>query len=360
MIHCLGIKQTWSRQRLVPTSISAILSLIHFHTVLWLSPLSYPLLNYMPCIVDSLLALVTLLTLVLNTLTQLLLQGAVTQPLFRHTASLAPRWDEDFAIVLLRLGTASLEATRLAGLGNEVGGVMLAKPHTQFGTLHMDSHGVTAMVPMTDGRRPRAGFHNEVRTVKVAGADGDLWGYATWYKELERFGAGMWKIAKGLARLVWSLATGRPTAHAASPEPTTPAVPASPSPVADAYERFLNGDDVSDDGSDFEPPSRTPSPAESDSDTGGDAGEAIALYTDLASVPAASTALLLAHMAEDPAGSPLTRRRYKRLLPPYSDADERRSQVRAVAPGMFFTANVSTACGDVVWLRKRRKALRAA
>src|ERR1700735_1646403 len=123
MTHILGVNQRWSHQRLIPTAVTCILGLVHFHAVLWFSPSSYPLLNYMPCLFESLLSLVTLLTIALNALTQLLLEGAVTRPLFGHAATLLPRSDEDFSIVLLRLGAASLEATSVAGLGNEVGGV---------------------------------------------------------------------------------------------------------------------------------------------------------------------------------------------------------------------------------------------
>ncbi|TFY73074.1 hypothetical protein EWM64_g10938 [Hericium alpestre] len=61
MVHLLGVKQSWSNQRLIPTTICSVLTLIHFHSVLWLSPASYPLLNYMSCIFESLLILVTLL-----------------------------------------------------------------------------------------------------------------------------------------------------------------------------------------------------------------------------------------------------------------------------------------------------------
>jgi hypothetical protein len=34
-----------------------------------------------------------------------------------------PRWEEDCSVVITRLGTASLEATSVAGLGNEVASV---------------------------------------------------------------------------------------------------------------------------------------------------------------------------------------------------------------------------------------------
>ena len=117
MCHFLDVKRRWSRYRLIPTGICAMITLIHFNYVVLTKPSSYPLLNYLPSLLETLLLLVTLLTISLNALTQLLLEGQITRPLFGHQRSLIPKWDEDFGIVLLRLGTASLEATSVAGLG---------------------------------------------------------------------------------------------------------------------------------------------------------------------------------------------------------------------------------------------------
>src|ERR1700722_18765274 len=150
-MHILGVKQRWSYYRLVPTATTGILGLIHFHAVLWFTQSNYPLLNYMPCLFESFLALVTILAISLNALTQILLEGAVTRPPIGRPATLLPKWDEDFSIVLLRLGTASLEATSVAGLGNEVGGVSVSTainaPHTEYGTVEMGRYAVQSLSP---------------------------------------------------------------------------------------------------------------------------------------------------------------------------------------------------------------------
>lgn len=90
MIHFLGIRKRWSRQRLIPTTICSLLTLFHFNFVLFTRPSSYPLLNYLPSLLETLLLIVTLLTCALNILTQLLLEGEVRRPLFGHSRSLAP------------------------------------------------------------------------------------------------------------------------------------------------------------------------------------------------------------------------------------------------------------------------------
>src|SRR5882762_2423141 len=271
MIHMLGVSQRWSHQRLVPTSITSILSLIHFHAVLWLSPSSYPLLNYLPCLFETGLAAVTLLAITLNALTQLLLEGSITRPLFGHQATLRPKWDEDFSIVLLRLGTASLEATSVAGLGNEVGGVTLSdttvanKPHTEYGSVEMNRFGVTSISNTMEGRGRRRklkeGFSNEIKNVKASSSESELWIDSAWYRELLRFGAGVGKFGRGLWRFVWDGLRGRgrhrPDAVApahegiASLERSSDSGDESDGP--DIYDRFLQRETVTDDEEEFEP-----------------------------------------------------------------------------------------------------------
>ena len=63
MTHCLEVKQKWGRKRLIPTTICGVLSLVHFHLVVWYFPSSYPLPNIVPNFVESFLLFVTLVVL---------------------------------------------------------------------------------------------------------------------------------------------------------------------------------------------------------------------------------------------------------------------------------------------------------
>lgn len=208
MIHFLGVKKEWSKQRLIPTTLCSLISLIHFHSVFWTSPTSYPLLNYFPAFLESFLALATILACGLNALTQILLEGAITRPIFGHAESLGPKWDEDFSIVLLRLGTASLEATNVAGLGNEVGSISLSDGLDVYGdtpdssTLEITRGGVSS----SRARHGRRGFTNEVKNIKAVSNTngGDFWMSTVWYTELARFWIGVWKVIKGFWRLIKS------------------------------------------------------------------------------------------------------------------------------------------------------------
>jgi len=93
----------------------------------------------------------------------------------------------------------------------------------------------------------------------------------------------------------------------------------------DVYQRFLRGDDLSEDDEDFEPnasPPGTPSStsddeAESEDDDPSNEGasDALVLYADLSETASSSATapLLLAHMT-NPGSSPLTRRRYSHFM----------------------------------------------
>ncbi|KAF7986608.1 hypothetical protein HWV62_26396 [Athelia sp. TMB] len=344
MIHFLGIRQQWAQQRLIPTTITSALTLIHFYTVIWISPTSYPLLNYLPCIFESGLLCVTLLALGLNVLTQILLEGTISRPLFGHHETLLPKWDEDFSIVLLRMGTASLEATSVAGLGNEVGlvsvpGLDTAKAHTVYGSLEMNRLGVAAITNAVEGtgrrRKAKEGFANEIRHVRAKSNsnDGDLWMDSAWLRELTRFGASLRSFLAGLWSVVWDRIRGRSRQHThaemtghphtALSRGRTPAVD-----TPDAYERFLRGEVVSDDEDDYEPMQRSransvsDTSATSDSEEEDNAAETVDLYADLSSASASasnSAPVMLAHMT-DTSPSPLTRRRYSRLVGDASSA----------------------------------------
>ncbi|TDL24881.1 hypothetical protein BD410DRAFT_766450 [Rickenella mellea] len=352
MTHFLGIKKTWARQRLIPTGICSILTLLHFHAVLLTSPSSYPLLNYLPCLLESLLVLVTALACTLNVLTQLLLEGTISRPLFGHTRTLVPKADEDFAVVLLRLGTASLEATSVVGLGYEVGSVSVR--HTmQLGTVHSpeapsDQPSIelnrVGVVGVSHGLHRKQGFTNEIKSVKVTGMEADWWYSSAWLRELTRFGMGIVAAARGIWRLIlrrtwykWrgvdqpfdsankhttAVGARRGTMHFVAREDEEEYI----------YRRFLRGEPLSDDDDDEYDPARssrsrsqsgspersTPaSDAENENDLSSDEndpGETANLYSDLLSSPStASAPMLLAHMST-PTSSRLTRRRYSQLV----------------------------------------------
>ncbi|KAI9446566.1 hypothetical protein H4582DRAFT_1803674 [Lactarius indigo] len=353
MIHLIGVKQSWSNHRLIPTTICSMLTLIHFHSVLWLSPASYPLLNYVSCIFDSMLLLMILVAFSLNILTQLLLEGSVTRLFVGHAASLMPKWDEDFSSALLRLGIASLEATSVAGLGNEVSGITLTensdavKYQVQYGEVEMNRAGVSSITHATEdheGRRTRKeGLSNEIRHVKVGpSSQNDPMVDTTWFMECKRFGYAVARFGLGCGRMIGRILRGQPV----FPQPQPPytgqnlvvqSASASQedetedttSAQQDIYERFLSGEALSDDDEEFSPSSNLvpQHDDDNDSDTPDEEVDTLALYNDLSATTSSSATAshLLAHMT-NPEPSPLTRRRYRNLVSGQSDvADHEQS-----------------------------------
>jgi hypothetical protein len=296
-----------------------------------------------------LLLLVILLAFSLNILTQLLLEGSITRLFIGHATSLMPKWDEDFSIVLFRIGIACLDATSVAGLGNEVSCIALTdhaealKRQMQYGEAEMNRFGVSSITHTTEyhgGRRTRKdGFSNEIRRVRVGcPSQGDSMVDATWFNEFRRFGFASARFGIGVWRMVGRLLRGHPVfsrppttsggqtqnldaqsldRDEGQPNPSTP-------DQRDIYERFLSGEVLSDDDDDdFSPPTNSVPQHEDREGDGGDEGsdtpdediDTLALFRDLSAAGSSSTSapVLLAHMT-DTSSSPLTRRRYRGLV----------------------------------------------
>ncbi|KAF8517501.1 hypothetical protein BU17DRAFT_49653 [Hysterangium stoloniferum] len=334
IIQSVSIRQKWAHQRLIPTMICGIITLVHFHYVLFFSSKPYPIVNYLPSLLESLLLVIITLTVSLHVLTQLLLEGHVNGPILGHSRAFAIRWDEDFAVALLRLGTACLDATSAAGLGNEVVG--LGSTSSPDGEVELDR---ARIVDIRNGSG--GGFFNEIKRVKaVTATDGDSWIDMVWVREWGRFFAGLWSFVKGswrfIFRALWKRLRGI-TSSESHPEMAsynerrgTQSIQVDELSEETVYQSFLRGETISDDDDDYveddesqwersHSRSPTPSPFDNDMDSDWERHEAANLYADFTTsthsrAPSPSLApVLLAHVA-NAGSSPLTRRQFSRLL----------------------------------------------
>lgn len=351
MIHVLGTRKKWSRHRLVPTAICSLASLLHFNIVLLTKPTSYPLLNYLPNLLETVLLLLTFLTAFLNVATQILLEGQVTRPLFGHAASLAPKWDEDFAIVLLRLGTASLEATNVAGLGNEVSSVVAGRTQDvdvrsamaeNNSIVELTAGGVKSItLPKARNGQAMRGFLHEIKTVK-AETSAEEFGLVnhTQMRELAQFGRCVVDFLRGcfwlLMWVIWYKWRGMTLPRSRSQPMANTSTPPGPVVVTevyhgdeDVYSRFVRGETLSDDEEDYDPnldgeAERDESDQDDDSSESEEAEpdpksiETANLYSDFlldaaSAMPGNPGPVLLAHMTAQ-SSLPLTRRRYGGLI----------------------------------------------
>ncbi|KAG1723707.1 hypothetical protein EDB19DRAFT_1762619 [Suillus lakei] len=317
------LQQDWSSHHLFPSAFVSFLTLAHFHSVLWLSDSSYPLLNYVPCLFESTLLAVVFLALFLNAFTQIVTEGTVSRLLFCHQATLLPKWDEDFSVALLRMGTASLEASSVLGLGNQVGGSI--------------KH-----------RRPKKGFSNEIKNVRVTTAGGDIWVDMAWCRELARLGVSVVRCVRGLIMKSWNVLKRRSrkppnfpprrivvrseaTKSERDQELDAEEAEEEEEEEEELYERFIRGEPMDEEDEDFEyypsgmERNGSTSPTSSRSEHGSedeeeevsrqDTNETVNLFSDLSSAPSAMTSasVLVAHMTHD-SSLPMTRQRFQHLM----------------------------------------------
>lgn len=343
---------------------------------------NYPLLNYIPNLFETMLLITIVLTISLNSLTQLMLTGSVTRPLLglglagRSTSawSWSPNWDEDFGVLILRVGTASLEATGLRGWGNEMGTVVAPKRNIhvreiEYGTVEMSRSGAVTVVPGSvavpssgrnrNKRRTMWGWKNEIRVVHVRESDtltggsvgipGVIGVSRLWLREAWRYVKGVCKVCRTAFAMFWEHFRAKKVTHDwIAPRRRLELMddrdtPEDEGDEEDAYDRFVQGDKLSDDDDDDDwdnDDASSSSSDEEDEDEGDEDrdSEALVLYADLRSresTPGVSSSTLLAHMIHT-GGSPLTRRRYDALLD-----GETSVHYRSVVPGNISPSGMS-------------------
>ena len=382
---------------------------------------SYPLLNYIPNIFETFLISTILLTVFINALVQLLVRGRIDRvfsglglPNAQNDDETATGFfqslpfEEDFGVLLLRVGTASLEATGLRGWGNEVapinrprvlpyktgtargvgpadagtygrvrmgrlavGDVLQGSPRSASGlNVYQDFSGAQRRKPVPSTLEKR-GLNNDVRTVDLGNAEspdgegqnmGGPW--KRWFGAVRLFLATVWGVMKGLVVFLLERARGRVRVRERAaarkgeimlrsrrtPERQNGEEGEESESLVEekrlakekeVYQRFLRGEEISDDEDEEDRGSLDLSEDDDDEDTEpfleedgegeGRESEAVELFTDLLrngsgvpSTPQASTSrtpgsgeMVLAHLMHGSGGAspgPLTRRRWTALM----------------------------------------------
>ncbi|EUC57768.1 daxx domain protein, putative [Rhizoctonia solani AG-3 Rhs1AP] len=330
ILHILAINKRLSRQRLVPTTACGLLSITHFTYVTLLSQSTYPFFTYLNSLLEAFLVGIVLLTCALHCLTRLLLQGRfVWNPFAEEDGvahqSLLPNMSDDYAVALLKLGSACIEVTAMAGFGNEV------SPIHASDTIYISHSG--PIIPKHPNAPP--GLAREIKSVHAiepdhssASACFDI----VWTKEVGRFGKRVARVAKN----VWGIMTRRERPRENEEVERKYKREGAVYDIQEVYARYLLGEEVmSDDEDDEFRPGADVDESESDLGTLSEEEEeeedvsAPTLYADLArrslppqsysresspSVPAL-TPMLIAHLTS-PSRTPLTRNRYTALSYP--------------------------------------------
>ncbi|CEL59559.1 Protein ASI3 OS=Saccharomyces cerevisiae (strain ATCC 204508 / S288c) GN=ASI3 PE=1 SV=2 [Rhizoctonia solani AG-1 IB] len=247
--------------------------------------------------------------------------------------SLLPSRSDDYAVALLKLGSACIEVTAMAGFGNEVSPI-----HTPD-TIYISHSG--PVIP----KLPNApsGLAREIKSVHAVEADNSsthTWLDVAWTKEVGRFGERIARVARG----VWGAMTRRGRPREEDVRAVRHKMEGEVYDIREVYARYLLGEEVmSDDEDDEFKPGTDAEDSESDFDGLSEGEEeqeeqegeeeedvsAPTLYADLArrslppqfrsresspSVPAL-TPMLIAHLTS-PSKTPLTRNKYTALSYP--------------------------------------------
>lgn len=226
-------------------------------------------MNYFSCVIETVLISIILLTIFLNAVVQLLVNGRVDRVFTTlgiaaaggltdnpNSESAQFSWsnlpfEEEWGVVLMRIGTASLEATGLKGWGNEVAPISAPvpmraplpqlvrrrgrnpppppppEPLITYGSVRMGRSGVGSVFSghRVSESRPAGGsganrsgrqvqlrgWNNEVRSVETnssgsstrRGVERRRW---VWLRELVRFTKSAFGVIWGLMRFSWSWA----------------------------------------------------------------------------------------------------------------------------------------------------------
>ena len=198
-------------------------------------------MNYVSCIIESALLLVIFLTVFLNVVIQLFVNGRVDHVF--TTLGIAASggitnnhdsdptqfswfdlpFEEEWSIVLLRMGTASLEATGLKGWGNEVAPITAPirahsrdlrrrgrdpaapppqEPSITYGSIRMGRSGVGRVLPGSRSVGPRpTDFHTNGSRGQVGRPTVQLRGWKNEVREVDANGVA--SMRRRLARQRW-------------------------------------------------------------------------------------------------------------------------------------------------------------
>ncbi|KAG8864969.1 hypothetical protein FRC20_010026 [Serendipita sp. 405] len=292
--------------------------------------MEYPLLQLFPSSLELAVVALILSTTALNALSQFLQHGQIVRPLFGIGANSLPAKDEEWAVAVMRLGTSAVDLTVVAGLGNEVAAVSTKPP--QESTVYLGMTGVEKMeIPVDPARKRRAlnPFSVEIKRVRAATPQGEMWINITWMKELRKFSIALWQLAKSLRKMATTRAyRKRETGEAPSSRSNTPFEHGPLPNPTDLYSRFLAGEAISDqesifEGSDDESSSENESVStestpysrmhsiEPEDAHAEETSQLFSEHSQRASTPLAP--VLLAHLTVS-SSSPLTRRRYTSLI----------------------------------------------
>lgn len=182
------------------------MGLTHFVYALTTSPLKFPSFTFVTHLMALFLSIIIILSIVLKAFTHLFTLGYLPSPVFINLLpheGVIPSVEDDFGVVLLKMGTACIEASQLSGLRNELAGI----EERQGPWVELSSAGseVCKARPNTMG-----GFATEINEFEVTSLEDP--GESSYWREYRTF----WKTcAITLVTFIWSLIMATPVGRKA-------------------------------------------------------------------------------------------------------------------------------------------------
>lgn len=177
------------------------MGLVHFVYALTTSPLKFPSFTFVTHLLALLLSIIIVLSVVLKAFTHLFTLGYLPSPVWVNLLpheGVVPSIEDDFGVVLLKLGTACIEASQLSGLRNELVGI----EERQGPWVELSSS--SSEVCKTRGKTA-GGFGTEINDFEVSSLEDP--GESTYWREYRTF----WRtLGVTVASFVWSLIMATP------------------------------------------------------------------------------------------------------------------------------------------------------
>lgn len=346
--------------QLLPTTVCGLFGLIHFVYALMTSPLKFPSFTFLThlvslyglsqtdahhCQMALFLSIIIVFSVILRGLMHIFTLGYIPSPIIANLLphqGVTPNPEDDFGVMLIKLGTACLDSTQYSGLRNELVGIEEKGPWVQLSAATSDA--------FMAGRE--GGLNTEITKIEVSELidphmESNYWqavrafGHALMWRVLDTLWAGVLRVPGGratvgkLARVwlnrprglrhwrIWRRDAWRTPQHERAVEvrplrtysghgaANRTARADSPPSLGLPYAELLGGPAIAeDDDEEWEDESNT----SSSSSASDEEDEGTGLYRDLLTGDDGESMqpVLLAHLTST--GQTLTRRRYAAML----------------------------------------------
>lgn len=204
----MGIEKSWSRYRLIPSTIAFAIEFTKHCLAADLPDTHYVARNYdVLSIMYSTFLGAIIITGLLKAITAVLLGGSIADVGRSLPADLSLSLEDHFQVTLIKLMAASMQTTAISGLANELPALNAYQPQNKDGDEAVAYIGQNGKVVIGGGAR-KGGLGREVKKVKaqtMESSDAILGGWArlSRWRALKDVLLGAWRLGKWMVLVLW-------------------------------------------------------------------------------------------------------------------------------------------------------------